>query len=121
MITELRKEIIINIIEGLLNSLFLKEEDKNFNKNLCSSLVLIDFKFRGIRARFVLTGSLHSAMTAYAYKVPFGLFAADYVDFHFKWEDWTDTVCISPLSFLDKVHDVRHWYPRSVSIWRGIK
>lgn len=46
-------------------------------------------------ARFVLTGSLHAAIIACAYGVPFGFFRADYLDCPPKWADWASSISLS--------------------------
>jgi hypothetical protein len=46
-------------------------------------------------ARFVLTGSLHAAIIACAYGVPFGFFRADYLDCPPKWVDWASSISLS--------------------------
>ncbi|MCE9629804.1 MAG: polysaccharide pyruvyl transferase family protein [Planctomycetia bacterium] len=48
-------------------------------------------------AEFVLSGSLHAAIAACAYGVPFAFFDSGYVDIPFKWSDFAASVCIPPL------------------------
>jgi hypothetical protein len=45
-------------------------------------------------AEFVLTGSLHGAIIACAYKRPFAFWDSGHVDVPFKWEDFARSVNI---------------------------
>ena len=65
-------------------------------------------------ARFVLAGSMHAAMVAHAYGVPFALLGGDYVDCPPKWEDWLASVGLGDPVFVDSVPEGREWW-RSVS------
>jgi hypothetical protein len=61
-------------------------------------------------ARFVFTGSMHAAIVAHAYGVPFGLFSFGYVDCPPKWKDWGDSVYIEEIDFFDNVSRAREWH-----------
>lgn len=65
-------------------------------------------------ARFVLTGSLHAAIIAHAYGIPFAPFATNYVDCSFKWSDWALSVGINYIQFFDNVNDGREWWRNNV-------
>jgi len=63
-------------------------------------------------AQFVLTGSLHGAIVAQAYGVPWALYSDGYVDVPAKWEDWAAYLGIT----LEVVTDLRsgqRWWQRS--------
>lgn len=61
-------------------------------------------------ARFVLTGSMHAAIVAHAYGIPFGLFSFGYVDCPPKWKDWGESVYIEDIEFFDNVSKAREWH-----------
>jgi hypothetical protein len=62
-------------------------------------------------ARFVLSGSVHVAMVADAYGIPFAPFSADgFVDCPEKWEDWLTSMGIEELAFCANVPEGREWY-----------
>lgn len=65
-------------------------------------------------ARFVFTGSMHAAIVAHAYGVPFGLFNFGYVDCPPKWKDWGDSVGINEFAFFDNVQQARDWHRSEV-------
>ena len=48
-------------------------------------------------ADFVLSGSLHAAIAACAYGVPFAFFDSGHVDVPFKWDDFAASIGILPL------------------------
>ncbi|AWN40512.1 hypothetical protein [Methylobacterium durans] len=58
---------------------------------------------------FVLAGSLHAAIVACAYDVPFGYLDTGFVDIPFKWRDFSALVGIGT-SFCDRVADARTIY-----------
>ncbi|MEA1834391.1 hypothetical protein U8607_20060 [Methylobacterium durans] len=60
-------------------------------------------------ASFVLAGSLHAAIVACAYDVPFGYLDTGFVDIPFKWRDFSALVGIGT-SFCDRVADARTIY-----------
>jgi hypothetical protein len=61
-------------------------------------------------ARFVLAGSLHAAIVADAYGVPFALLGGDWIDCPPKWEDWLASIGIKDVKWVDNVKDGRAWY-----------
>lgn len=65
-------------------------------------------------ARFVLTGSLHGAIIAHAYGIPFAPFSTNYVDCPFKWLDWAESVGINYIQFFNNVNDGREWHRNNV-------
>ena len=60
-------------------------------------------------ARFVLAGSLHSAIVACAYGVPFCFWDNGHLDVPFKWRDFSGSVNIGT-SFVTSVEDGRNVY-----------
>lgn len=65
-------------------------------------------------ARFVLAGSLHAAIVAHAYGVPFALLGGDHIDCPAKWEDWLASVNITNIQWVDNVIDGRKWHNTAV-------
>ena len=65
-------------------------------------------------ARFILTGSLHGAIIAHAYGIPFAPFSTNYVDCPFKWSDWAESVGINYIQFFDNVNAGREWHRNNV-------
>ena len=65
-------------------------------------------------ASFIITSSLHIAIIAHAYGVPFGLFDADKIDCPAKWKDWARSVDITNLKFCDNVVDALIWHQWNV-------
>ena len=61
-------------------------------------------------ARFVLTGSMHAAIIAHAYGVPFAPLNSNYIDCAPKWFDWMASVELGPPIFVDNVFEGRKWY-----------
>jgi len=64
-------------------------------------------------ADFVLAGSLHAAIAACAYGVPFCYFDSGYVDLPFKWRDFSASVNIGT-SFVDNVAEGRKIYETTI-------
>lgn len=61
-------------------------------------------------ARFVLAGSMHAAMVAHAYGVPFAPFSSGYIDCPPKWFDWFAAVGIEEPQWVSNVFEGREWY-----------
>lgn len=61
-------------------------------------------------ARFVLAGSMHAAIVAHAYEVPFAPFSSGYIDCPPKWYDWFAAVGISEPQWVSNVVEGREWY-----------
>jgi len=64
-------------------------------------------------ADFVLAGSLHAAIVACAYGVPFGYFDNGYLDIPFKWRDFSASVNIGT-SFVNNLADARVIYETTI-------
>ncbi|WP_188079338.1 glycosyltransferase [Xanthobacter oligotrophicus] len=62
---------------------------------------------------FVLAGSLHAAIVACAYGVPFCYFDSGYVDVPFKWRDFSASVNIGTF-FVDNVAEGRQTYETAI-------
>ena len=60
-------------------------------------------------AEFVLTASLHGAITALAYGRPFAYWANGFLDLPFKWEDFAASVSM-PCHFAGKLKEARALY-----------
>lgn len=62
-------------------------------------------------ARFILTGSLHGAILAQAYGVPWAAYIDGYVDVPEKWQDWAAYLGID-LEFVTNLADGRRWWTK---------
>lgn len=61
-------------------------------------------------ARFVLAGSMHAAIIAHAYGVPFAPFSGEYIDCPPKWADWFASIGLGEPAFVTNVTEGRQWY-----------
>ena len=61
-------------------------------------------------ARFVLAGSMHAAIVAHAYGVPFAPFSSGYIDCPPKWYDWFAAIGVSEPQWVSNVVEGREWY-----------
>lgn len=63
-------------------------------------------------ASFVLAGSLHAAVVASAYRVPFALFKTNYLDCPPKWFDWASSIALaeSNVLFHHSAYEGEQWY-----------
>jgi hypothetical protein len=61
-------------------------------------------------ARFVLAGSMHAAIVAHAYDVPFALLDGPYIDCLPKWYDWFASVNLGEPEFVSNIVEGRKWY-----------
>lgn len=61
-------------------------------------------------ARFVLAGSMHAAIVAHAYGVPFALLKSEYIDCPPKWEDWLASIEYGSPVFVENIMEGRQWY-----------
>lgn len=64
-------------------------------------------------ARFVLAGSMHAAIIAHAYGVPFALMNSNYIDCPPKWFDWLASIEKGPPIFVNNVREGREWYSKN--------
>jgi len=60
-------------------------------------------------ASFVLTASLHGAIIAQAYGVPWAAYTDDYVDSPFKWYDWAAYLGVE-LNFVRDLEQGQQWW-----------
>ena len=65
-------------------------------------------------ARFVLAASLHAAITACAYGVPFAFWDSGAIDLPFKWRDFSASIGI-PCAFHTRLADAEAWYAREAA------
>ena len=75
---------------------------------------LLGFIDRLAGARFVLAGSLHAAITACAYGVPFAFWDSGNIDVPFKWRDFAASVGI-PCAFHTRLAAAEAWFARDVA------
>lgn len=61
-------------------------------------------------ARFVLAGSMHAAMVAHAYGVPFAPLMSDVIDCPPKWFDWFAAEGLGHPVFVNNIVEGRKWY-----------
>lgn len=87
-------------------SVYVKEHTETLIKEISGS-------------RFVLTGSLHAAIVAHAFGVPFAPFSNGYVDCPFKWMDWATSVGINDIQFFTNVNSGREWHRNNVPKFIG--
>jgi len=62
-----------------------------------------------VSADFVLTGSLHGAILACAYRRPFAFWDTGFVDIPFKWADFAASIGVEP-GFASDMADGFDWY-----------
>jgi hypothetical protein len=60
-------------------------------------------------ARFVLAGSLHSAIIACSYNKPFAFWDTGFIDIPFKWKDFAESINI-PCKFHQNIVDAEKYY-----------
>lgn len=72
-------------------------------------LAVTDFIEAILCARFVLAGSLHAAITAAAYGVPFAFWDSGLIDLPFKWRDFAASVQID-CDFHRRLDDAERWH-----------
>ena len=77
-------------------------------------LAVVEFIDAITRARFVLAGSLHAAITAAAYGVPFAFWDSGAIDLPFKWRDFAASARI-PCTFHAQLDDSEAWFAREVA------
>ena len=61
-------------------------------------------------ARFVLAGSMHAAIVANAFGVPFAPFSSGFIDCPFKWTDWFAERGWGEPVWVKDVFEGREWY-----------
>ena len=66
-----------------------------------------------VSARFVLTGSLHAAVAAAAYRRPFGFWESGNIDLPFKWQDFAASLSI-PCEFFAEVKSAQQHYESAI-------
>ena len=65
-------------------------------------------------AEFVLCGSLHAAIVAVAYGIPFGFWDSGNIDIPFKWQDFAESIGIE-CRFFHNIDDARRFYSTSIA------
>ena len=98
------------------NSIHELKADAVFSPVVEDKQDIIEFVQKISGARFVLAGSLHAAIVAHAYEVPFAPLIADgdFVDCVPKWADWMAAEGLGQPVFCKDVVEGREWY-RSLS------
>jgi len=97
-------------------SIFELKADAVFSPVVETKEDIIEFVQKISGARFVLAGSMHAAIVAHAYGVPFAPLRADddYIDCMPKWFDWMAAEGLGKPKFCKDVVEGREWY-RSLS------
>ena len=96
--------------ETNVNTIFEYKADAIFNAKVEDREDIIGFVEKISGARFVLAGSMHAAIVAHAYGVPFALLNSEYIDCPPKWDDWFASVGLGSPVFVDNIIDGREWY-----------
>ena len=76
---------------------------------------MLEFSHKLSGARFVLAGSLHAAIMADAYNIPFALLGGERVDCPPKWVDWLASIGVEGAEWVDNIKDGREWYKTVVA------
>jgi hypothetical protein len=92
------------------NSIHELKADALFSPVVESHEDILDFIQKISGARFVLAGSMHAAMVAHAYGVPFACLMSDVVDCPPKWFDWFAAEGLGNPVFVKDVIEGRAWY-----------
>ena len=96
------------------DSIFELKADALFSPVVDTHQDILDMIQKISGARFVLAGSMHAAMVAHAYGVPFAPLMSDYIDCPSKWFDWFAQADLGNPVFVNDVVEGREWY-RSVT------
>lgn len=99
-------------------SIFEYKADAIFSPVVETESDIIDLINKISGSRFVLSGSMHAAMVADAYGVPFALLESEYIDCPPKWEDWFASRGYGDPVFVGDVFEGREWYKDAI---RGLK
>jgi len=105
---------ILDKSDYTLNSIHELGADALFSPVVEDDTDIIAFIEKVSGARFVLSGSMHAAIVAHAYGVPFALLNGDYIDCPPKWHDWLGSVGVTDVRFVDNVRDGRAWHNSAV-------
>lgn len=92
------------------NTIFEYKADAFFSPVVQDVNDIIEFIEKISGARFVLAGSMHAAIVAHAYGVPFALLGGDYIDCPAKWADWLASVGLGEPHWVENVVEGREWY-----------
>lgn len=71
---------------------------------------IVNFVKKISGARFVLAGSMHAAIVADAYGVPFAPLKSEYIDCPPKWADWLASAGYGSPVFVKNTMEGREWY-----------
>jgi hypothetical protein len=63
-------------------------------------------------ARFILAGSMHAAIIADAYGVPYAPFSSSYVDCPPKWQDWLASINVTDVEWVGTIIEGRKWHQK---------
>lgn len=92
------------------NSIFELKADAVFSPVVETYEDIVEMIQKISGARFVLAGSMHAAMVANAYGVPFAPFSSGYVDCPPKWYDWFAERGWGEPVWVKDVVEGREWY-----------
>lgn len=101
---------IMDESEHSVNTVFEYKVDALFRPVIQSKNDLVEFVEKVSGARFVLTGSLHAAIVAHAYDVPFALLGGEYIDCPAKWADWLASIGFGEPVWVTNLVEGREWY-----------
>lgn len=101
---------ILDKTETNPNTIHELKADATFRPSVEDRSDIIAFIQKISGARFVLAGSMHAAIVAHAYKVPFALLDSEYIDCPPKWEDWLASVDLGSPVFVKDIMEGREWY-----------
>jgi len=96
--------------EKTVNTIHELGVDATFSPVVEDESDMIEFIQKVSGARFVLAGSLHAAIIADAYNVPFALYGGERVDCPPKWSDWLASIDVTEAEWVDNIKDGREWY-----------
>lgn len=96
------------------DSIFELKADAIFSPVVETKEDILDFVEKISGARFVLAGSMHAAMVADAYGVPFALLKGEYIDCPAKWYDWFEWRGYGIPVFVNDVFEGREWYRTAI-------
>lgn len=106
---------VLDKAEPGLNTIHELGVDAIFSPAVEDEADMVEFVQKISGARFVLAGSLHAAILADAYNVPFALYGGSRVDCPPKWEDWLASIDVTEVEWVDNIRDGRDWYNSAVA------